>query len=75
MARVAGVNIADRKHTVSALQQICGIGGSRARKICDETNVPGNVMVKDLTEEQLELAAQRGVASSRSKAIYAAKCR
>lgn len=54
MARVAGVNIADRKHTVIALQQIYGIGPTRAKAICTSTGVPENVMVKDLTEEQLE---------------------
>ena len=54
MARVAGVNIPDRKHSVIALQHIYGIGGTTARKICEETNVTGNVMIKDLTEEQLE---------------------
>lgn len=55
MARVAGVNIPDRKHTVIALQAIYGVGGTLAKKICEETNVTGNVMIKDLTEEQLEL--------------------
>lgn len=54
MARVAGVNIPDRKHTVIAIQEIYGIGGTLARKICQETRVAENVMIKDLTEEQLE---------------------
>ncbi|MGR8947235.1 MAG: 30S ribosomal protein S13 [Gammaproteobacteria bacterium] len=54
MARVAGVNIADRKHTVIALQQIYGIGATRAKKICATTGVSESAMVKDLTEEQLE---------------------
>ncbi len=54
MARVAGVNIADRKHTVIALQQIYGIGPTRAKKICAKTGVSESAMVKDLTEEQLE---------------------
>lgn len=54
MARVAGVNIADRKHTVIALQQIYGIGPTRAKAICVSTNVPETAMIKDLTEEQLE---------------------
>jgi small subunit ribosomal protein S13 len=55
MARVAGVNIPDRKHTVIALQEIYGVGGTLARKICEETGVTQDVMLKDLTEEQLEL--------------------
>lgn len=54
MARVAGVNIADRKHTVIALQQIYGIGPTRAKQICAQTGVPESAVVKDLTEEQLE---------------------
>ncbi len=54
MARVAGVNIPDRKHTVIALQDVFGIGGTLARKICQETGVTESIMIKDLTEEQLE---------------------
>ena len=54
MARVAGVNIPDRKHTVIALRHIYGIGGTLAHKVCRETGVAENVMIKDLTEEQLE---------------------
>ena len=54
MARVAGVNIADRKHTVIALQQIYGIGPTRAKQICAQTGVSESAVVKDLTEEQLE---------------------
>ncbi len=55
MARVAGVNIPDRKHAVIALQDIYGIGDTLARKICEQTGVIEHVMIKDLTEEQLEL--------------------
>lgn len=54
MARVAGVNIPDRKHTVVALRQIYGIGPTRARTICETTKIPPNLQVKDLTEAQLE---------------------
>lgn len=54
MARVAGVNIPDRKHTVVALTHIYGIGSTRARSICASANIPPNAKVKDLTEEQLE---------------------
>lgn len=54
MARVAGVNIPDRKHTVIALQEIYGVGGTLARKLCEQTGVTPHVMIKDLTEEQLE---------------------
>ena len=54
MARVAGVNIPDRKHTVIALTAIYGIGRTRSHKICEATGIAGNVMVKDLTEGQLD---------------------
>ncbi|MFW5724525.1 MAG: 30S ribosomal protein S13, partial [Halochromatium sp.] len=34
MARIAGVNIPDRKHAVIALTSIYGIGRTRAAAIC-----------------------------------------
>jgi small subunit ribosomal protein S13 len=54
MARVAGVNIPDRKHAVVALTAIYGIGRTRARTICVVTGVPPQALVKDLTEGQLD---------------------
>lgn len=54
MARVAGVNIPDRKHTVIALTSIFGIGRTRAQQICAATGVDPHAMVKDLTEGQLD---------------------
>ena len=54
MARVAGVNIPDRKHAVIALTSIYGIGRTRAKAICAETGVPPDSLIKDLTEGQLE---------------------
>ena len=54
MARVAGVNIPDRKHTVIALTSIYGIGRTRARQICAATRIDETTMVKDLTEGQLD---------------------
>ena len=51
MARVAGVNIPDRKHTVIALTHIFGIGLTRAGKICAATRIPPDTKIKDLTEE------------------------
>ena len=54
MARVAGVNIPDRKHTVIALRSIYGVGSTRAQRICDDSGVPRDALVKDLTEAQLE---------------------
>ena len=54
MARVAGVNIPDRKHAVIALMAIYGVGRTRAHAICAATAVPPHVLIKDLTEGQLE---------------------
>ena len=54
MARVAGVNIPDRKHAVIALTEIYGIGPSRAQIICDATGVPRDAVIKELTEAQLD---------------------
>ncbi len=58
MARVAGVNIPDQKHTVIALMSIYGIGPSRAKKICSKTRIRPDVKVKDLTESELESLRQ-----------------
>jgi small subunit ribosomal protein S13 len=54
MARIAGVNIPDRKHTMVALTSIYGIGLTRARQICDVANVPADRKIMDLTEEEVE---------------------
>ena len=54
MARIAGVNIPDRKHTWVSLTHIYGIGRTVALKICDATGVKKDAQVKDLTEEELE---------------------
>lgn len=40
MARIAGVDIPGRKHTIIALQYIYGIGPHRAAQICDITGIP-----------------------------------
>ena len=55
MARIAGVNIPDRKHVVIALTSIYGIGQSRAAQICADAGVKTNVKIKDLTEEEVDL--------------------
>ena len=37
MARIAGINIPDHKHTVIALTSIFGIGKTRSQAICAST--------------------------------------
>ncbi|RLA15385.1 MAG: 30S ribosomal protein S13 [Gammaproteobacteria bacterium] len=54
MARIAGVNIPDNKHTVIALQAIFGIGATRSATICSETGINPETRVRDLGEDQLE---------------------
>ena len=60
MARIAGVNIPDRKHTWVSLTQIYGIGRTTALKICDATSVKPEVLVKDLTEEEMDKLRTEG---------------
>ncbi|MGD2082708.1 MAG: 30S ribosomal protein S13 [Chromatiales bacterium] len=54
MARIAGVNIPDRKHTVIALTSIYGIGRSLANRICAEAGVEPNRKIQDLTEGEID---------------------
>jgi len=54
MARIAGVNIPDRKHTVIALRAIYGIGKTRAQKICEAAGIDPTVQIRTLTEGELE---------------------
>ena len=54
MARIAGINISDNKHTVIALQSIYGIGETRAKNICKISNITPSTKIKELTEEELE---------------------
>jgi small subunit ribosomal protein S13 len=54
MARIAGVNIPDRKHAVIALTSIYGIGQSRAAQICADAGVNSTAKIKDLTEQEVD---------------------
>lgn len=54
MARIAGINVPDNKHTVIALTVVYGIGRTRAQKICAATGVAPNMKVRDLSEAELE---------------------
>jgi small subunit ribosomal protein S13 len=54
MARIAGINIPDRKHAWVSLTSIYGIGRTRARAICADAGISPDVLVKDLTEEELD---------------------
>ena len=54
MARIAGINVSDYKHTVIALQSIYGIGATTAKDICKTSNIKPETKIKELTEEELE---------------------
>ena len=54
MARIAGINVPDRKHTWVALTQIYGIGRTKALGICDTLGLNPATLIKDLTEAELE---------------------
>ncbi|MFV0478859.1 MAG: 30S ribosomal protein S13 [Parahaliea sp.] len=54
MARIAGVNIPDNKHTVISLTYIYGVGKTQARRLCAETGVAESAKVGELNEEQMD---------------------
>ena len=54
MARIAGVNIPDQKHTWIALTSIYGLGRTRAHKICENAGITPSVKIRDLTEDEIE---------------------
>ena len=54
MARIAGVNIPDRKHTVIALTSIYGIGRTLAAQICEAAQVPTTAPIRTLTEDEVD---------------------
>jgi small subunit ribosomal protein S13 len=53
MARIAGVDIPGRKHTVIALQYIYGIGPVRAKAICEMTGIPSDKKADDLDDAEV----------------------
>jgi small subunit ribosomal protein S13 len=54
MARIAGVNIPNHKHTEIALTAIFGIGRSTAQRICAAAGVAISTKVKDLSDSEVE---------------------
>lgn len=58
MARLAGINIPDNKHTEISLTYIYGIGRTTAVKVCEAAGVERKAKVQDLSEEQLDKLRQ-----------------
>ena len=54
MARIAGVNIPDRKHAVIALTAIYGVGRQRAAEICDAAGISQSEKIINLSEDEVE---------------------
>ena len=54
MARIAGINIPDNKHTVVALTSIYGVGPTTAKQLCASTGIAPDAKVRDLSEPELE---------------------
>ena len=59
MARLAGINIPDNKHTEVALTYIYGIGRTTARQICATTGVNPTTRIQDLSEADLDTLRQQ----------------
>ncbi|QLB12216.1 SSU ribosomal protein S13P [Bisgaardia hudsonensis] len=54
MARIAGINIPDHKHTVIALTAIYGVGKTRSKAICAAAGIAEDVKIRELSEEQID---------------------
>lgn len=54
MARIAGINIPDHKHTAIALTSIFGIGQSRSKAICLRAGIATSKKLSDLSENQID---------------------
>ena len=54
MARIAGVNVPDRQHTVIGLTAIYGIGRARAQAICAAVGIEPSKKVRDLSAAEME---------------------
>ncbi len=53
MARIAGINIPDKKRIEIALTYIYGVGKARSNLVLAELGIDKNIKVKDITEKQL----------------------
>ncbi|MCB5191079.1 30S ribosomal protein S13 [Methylobacillus arboreus] len=54
MARIAGVNIPNHKHTEIALTSIYGVGRTTAKHICLAAGVSATAKIKDLNDAEVE---------------------
>jgi small subunit ribosomal protein S13 len=54
VARIAGINIPDHKHTAIALTSIFGIGQSRSKAVCLKAGIATSTKLSDLSENQID---------------------
>jgi small subunit ribosomal protein S13 len=54
VARIAGINIPDRKHAVIAITAIYGIGPTRAKAICAAAGIAESTKISELDEAQID---------------------
>ena len=54
MARIAGVNIPDNKHTVIALTYIFGVGKPTAMRLCETVGIDPATKVAALSETEMD---------------------
>ena len=53
MARIAGVDIPREKRLEISLTYIYGIGRSTSQLVCEQTNLPRDTRVRDLTDDEV----------------------
>jgi small subunit ribosomal protein S13 len=53
MARIAGVDIPREKRLEISLTYIFGVGRSTSQLICEQTNLPRDTRVRDLTDDEV----------------------
>ena len=58
MARIAGVNVPDKKRVPIALTYIHGIGRTSAFKLCEQLNIDVQTRMADLSEDDLNRVRQ-----------------
>lgn len=54
MARIAGINVPDNKHTGISLTYIFGVGRTTALQLCTEAGVNPTAKIADLSEPDLD---------------------
>lgn len=58
MPRLIGILLPDNKRIDYALTLIYGVGWTRAKKILEQTKIPAEKRVKDITEEDIKTLTQ-----------------